>query len=48
MVTSNTNPPEVKLGQGVLHGCLYPLNSDLINMHNLTPTVKEVTEFQKC
>jgi hypothetical protein len=39
MVTSNTNPPELKLGQGVLHGGLYPLHSDLVNMHNLTPPV---------
>jgi hypothetical protein len=46
MVTSNTNPPELKLGQGVLHGGLYPLHSDLVDMRNLTPNVKEVMEFQ--
>jgi hypothetical protein len=46
MVTSNTNPPELKLRQGVLHGGLYPLHSDLVDMHNLTPNVKEVMEFQ--
>jgi hypothetical protein len=46
-VTSNTNPPELKLGQGVLHGGLYPLHSDLVNMNNLTPTVEEVMEFQR-
>jgi hypothetical protein len=47
MVTSNTNPPELKLGQGVLHGGLYPLHYDLVNMHNITPTVEEVMKFQK-
>jgi hypothetical protein len=47
MVTSNTNPPELKHGQGILHGGLYPLHSDLVNMHNLTPTVQEVMEFQR-
>jgi hypothetical protein len=46
-VTSNTNPPELQLGQGVLHDSLYPLNSDLVNMHNVTPTVEEVIEFQR-
>jgi hypothetical protein len=46
-VTSNTNPPEIKLEQGVLHGGLYPLHSDLFDMHNLTPTVEEVMEFQR-
>jgi hypothetical protein len=46
-VTSNTNPPELKLGQGVLHAGLYPLHSNLVNMHNLTPTVREVIEFQR-
>jgi hypothetical protein len=45
-VTSNTNPPELKLAQGVLHGGLYPLRSDIVNMHNLTPTIQEVMEFQ--
>jgi hypothetical protein len=46
-VTSNTNPPVHKLGQGVLHGGLVPLHYDLVNMHNLTPTIKEVMEFQR-
>jgi hypothetical protein len=46
-VTSNKNPPELKLGQGVFHGGLYPLHSDLISMHNLTPTIGEVMEFQR-
>jgi hypothetical protein len=47
MVTTNTNPLELKLGQGVLYGGLHPLHSDLVNMHNLTPTVKEVMGFQR-
>jgi hypothetical protein len=47
MVTSNTNSPKLKLGQGVLHGGLYPLHSDMVNMHNLTPTIEEVMEFQR-
>jgi hypothetical protein len=47
MVTSNTNPPELKLGQGVLHGGIYPLNSGMVNRYNLTPTVEEVMEFQR-
>jgi hypothetical protein len=46
-VTSNTNPPELKLGQRVLLGSLCPFHSDLVNMHNLTPIVEEVMEFQR-
>jgi hypothetical protein len=44
-VTSNTNPLELKLGQVVLHGGVYHLYYDLVNMHNLTPTFKEVIKF---
>jgi hypothetical protein len=47
MVTSNTNPPELKLGHWALHGGLCPLSSDLVKMHNLTPVVEEVMEFQR-
>jgi hypothetical protein len=47
MVTSNTNPLELKLRQGILHGGLYPLHSNLVGTHNLTPTVEEVMEFQR-
>jgi hypothetical protein len=34
-VTTNTNLPYLKLGQGVLHGGLQTLHSDLVDMHNL-------------
>jgi hypothetical protein len=33
IVTTNANPPELKLGQEVLHGDLQPLHSDLVDMH---------------
>jgi hypothetical protein len=41
-VTSNTNLPELKLGQGVLHDGVQTLHSDLTNMHRLSPKIKEV------
>jgi hypothetical protein len=44
-VPSNTNLLELKLGQVVLHGGVYHLYYDLVNMHNLTLTFKEVMEF---
>jgi hypothetical protein len=47
MVTSNTNSLELKLGEGVLHDDLYPLHTDLVDKHNLTPTAEEVMEFQR-
>jgi hypothetical protein len=46
-VTSNTNPPELKLGQVVLHGGLNTLHSDLVDMHKLTHNIAVVMEFQK-
>jgi hypothetical protein len=44
-VTTNMNPPELKLGQGLLHGGLQTLLSDLVDMHRLTPKIEEVMEF---
>jgi hypothetical protein len=45
-VTSNTNPPELKLGQRVLHGGLKALQSDMTHMDSLSPKIQEVMEFQ--
>jgi hypothetical protein len=47
MVSSNTNPPELKLGHEVIHGRVYPLHSDLVNMNILTLNVEQVMEFQR-
>jgi hypothetical protein len=44
--TTNANPSELKLGQGVLHGDLQTVHYDLVYMHNLTPKIQEVMEFQ--
>jgi hypothetical protein len=46
-VTSHINPPELKLGQGILHVDLQTLYSDLVDMHNLSPKIEGVIEFQK-
>jgi hypothetical protein len=40
------NPPELNVGQDVLHGDLKCLHYDLVDMHKLTPKIKEVMEFQ--
>jgi hypothetical protein len=41
------NSPELKCGQGVLHGALQTLHYDLIDMHKLTPKIQEVISFIK-
>jgi hypothetical protein len=46
IVTTIANPPELKLGQEVLHGDLHTLHSYLADMHMPTRWIKEVTEFQ--
>jgi hypothetical protein len=41
------HPPELKFGQGVLHGSLKTFIYDLIDMHKLTPKLQEVIAFTK-
>jgi hypothetical protein len=43
--TTTTNPPGLKLGQGVLHDDLQTLHSALVDMHKLYK-IEEVIEFQ--
>jgi hypothetical protein len=45
-LTTIGNPPELKLGQEVLHGDLQSLHSTLADMNTLTPHIKELMEFQ--
>jgi hypothetical protein len=40
-------PPELKLGQEMLHGDLQIFHSDLVDMHKLTPQIEEVVQFQR-
>jgi hypothetical protein len=46
-VSTNKNPPELKLGKGVFHGDLQTLVSNIVHMDRLAPKIKEVLEFQK-
>jgi hypothetical protein len=46
-VTTNANPPELKLGQKVIHGDLQPLNSYLIDMNSINPNIEEGIKFQR-
>jgi hypothetical protein len=43
---ANTNSPGLKFGQGVLQGDLQTLHYILINMHNLTPKIRDDMTFQ--
>jgi hypothetical protein len=46
-MTSNTNPPKLKLGQEVIHGDLQIMCCDLVDMRRLTPNIEEVMKFQR-
>jgi hypothetical protein len=39
--------PELKPGQEVLYGDLRAFYYDLVDMHELTPKIQEVMEFQR-
>jgi hypothetical protein len=45
--SSNINPPKLKLGQGVLHGDLQTLPSNIVDKHSLTLKIEEVKKFQR-
>jgi hypothetical protein len=45
VATAIANPPELDCGQGVLHGALQTSYYDLIDMHKLTPKIREVIAF---
>jgi hypothetical protein len=46
-VTNIANPPELKFGQKVLHGDTKTIHSDLVDIHKVTPHIKNLTEFQR-
>jgi hypothetical protein len=41
------NPPELQLGQEVIHGNLQCLCYDLVDIHKLSPQIDEVIEFPR-
>jgi hypothetical protein len=45
-VITNINPPELKLGQGVVHDSLQSFLSYVVDMNRLTPRIEEVMKFQ--
>jgi hypothetical protein len=45
VATAIENSPELNCGQGVLHAALQTLNYDHIDMHKLTPKIREVIAF---
>jgi hypothetical protein len=45
VATAIANSPELNFGLGVLHGTLKIFHYDLIDMHKLTPNIKEVISF---
>jgi hypothetical protein len=47
VATAIANPPELNIGQGVLHGALQTFHYDLIDMHKLTPNIQEIIAFTK-
>jgi hypothetical protein len=47
VATAIKNSPELKCGQGVLHGALKTMHYDHINMHMLTLKIQEVIAFTK-
>jgi hypothetical protein len=47
VVTAIETSPELHCGQGVLHGALWTLHYDHVDMHNLNPTIEEVIAFTK-
>jgi hypothetical protein len=47
IATLLANPPELHFGQEVLHGDLQYLHYDWFDMHNLSPQIGEVIEFQR-
>jgi hypothetical protein len=40
------NPPELNFGWEVLHGDLKAFQYDMVGMHNLTPKIQQLMEFQ--
>jgi hypothetical protein len=44
-VTSNINPPELRLGQGVPHDGLQTFLSDLVDLLSLALKIEEVMKF---
>jgi hypothetical protein len=45
IVTSNINPPELRLGQGVPHDGLQTFLSDLVDLLSLALKIEEVMKF---
>jgi hypothetical protein len=45
VATAIETSPELHCGQGVLHGALWTLHYDLVDLHNLTPTIEQVIAF---
>jgi hypothetical protein len=45
VATAIQNSPELNCGQTVLHGALKTLHYEHIDMHKLTPKIKEVIAF---
>jgi hypothetical protein len=39
--------PGLQCGQGVLHGALWTMHYDHVDMHKLTPTIEEVIALTK-
>jgi hypothetical protein len=42
VATAMETSPELQCRQGVLHGALWTLHYDHVDMHKLTPTIEEV------
>jgi hypothetical protein len=47
VATAIETSPELHCGQGVLHGALWTLQYDHVDMHKLTPKIEEVIAFTK-
>jgi hypothetical protein len=45
--TAIETSPDLHCGQGVLHGALWTLQYDHVDMHKITPTIEEVIALTK-
>jgi hypothetical protein len=45
--TAIETSPELHFGQGVVHGALWTLHYDHVDMHKLTPIIEEVIALTK-